>query len=256
MWLSVTNTMMFILKKIVSRFFFPLSLVIGLMILGVILKKRRKVFLISGIAMLYVFSIVPFYYLISRPLESQYAPISASNLNNKVRWVVVLSGGSRENIVLTPEDRLSDASLKRLMEGIRLSRLLPESRLVLSGGDYRGISPDAIIMRQIAFDQGIPQERIILETVSWDTIEQAKYLKDRLGQDYFYLVTSASHMTRAMLMFKRLETKPIAAPTDFRAVWGLFHILDLFPQAATLADTERVFYEYLGLSWGLIRGQI
>ncbi len=32
---------MFILKKLVSRFFFPLSLVIELLLLGVFLKKRR-----------------------------------------------------------------------------------------------------------------------------------------------------------------------------------------------------------------------
>jgi hypothetical protein len=33
--------MMFILKKLVSRFFFPLSLVIELLLLGIFLKKRR-----------------------------------------------------------------------------------------------------------------------------------------------------------------------------------------------------------------------
>lgn len=247
---------MFILKKLISRLFFPLSLVIELLLLGTFLKKRRKLFLLTGVTLLYLFSFGPFNYLILRPLESQHVPISASTLNKEVRWIVVLSGGSREDTALTPEDRLSDASLKRLMEGLRLSRLLPNARLVLSGGDYRGISPDAIIMRQIALDQGVAPERIILEAASWDTIDQAKFLKDRLGQAPFYLVTSASHMTRARRMFKRLETKPIAAPTDFRAVRAPFQLLDLFPQAATLADTEKAFYEYLGLSWGLIRGQI
>ena len=33
--------MMFILKKLVSRFFFPLSLVIELILLGVFLKKEE-----------------------------------------------------------------------------------------------------------------------------------------------------------------------------------------------------------------------
>jgi uncharacterized SAM-binding protein YcdF (DUF218 family) len=129
--------MMFILKKLVSRFFFPLSLVIELLLLGIFLKKRRTKVILAGVAILYLFSFSPFGYLILRPLESQYVPISSSSLNKEVRWIVVLGGGSREDKALTPEDRLGDASLKRLLEGVRLSRLLPQSRLVLSGGDYQ-----------------------------------------------------------------------------------------------------------------------
>ncbi len=248
--------MMFILKKLVSRFFFPLSLVIGLLLLGVSLKKRRTQVILTGVAILYLFSFAPFGYLILRPLESRYVPISSSSLNKEVRWIVVLGGGSREDKTLTPEDRLGDASLKRLLEGVRLSRLLPQSRLVLSGGNYRGISPDALIMQQVALDQGVPRDRIILEAASWDTTDQAIFLRDRLGRAPFYLVTSAGHMPRAMKMFIRAGTQPIAAPTDFRAVWAPFQVTDFFPQAGALGNTESAFYEYLGLCWGLVRGQI
>lgn len=247
---------MFTLKKLVGRFFFPLSLVIALLLLGIFFKKKRSKVTLAGIAILYLFSFSPFGYLILHPLESQYVSISSSNLNKEVKWIVVLGGGSREDKTLTPEDRLGDATLKRLLEGVRLSRLLPQSRLVLSGGDYHGFSPDALIMQQVALDQGVAREKIILETASWDTTDQSKYLRDRLGQAPFYLVTSAGHMTRAMRMFIRSGTQPIAAPTDFRAVWVPFQITDFFPQAGALANTERAFYEYLGLFWGLLRGQI
>jgi hypothetical protein len=57
-------------------------------------------------------------------------------------------------------------------------------------------------------------------------------------------------------MFIRAGTQPIAAPTDFRAIGAPFQVTDFMPQAGYLADTERAFYEYLGLLWGLIRGQI
>ena len=128
--------------------------------------------------------------------------------------------------------------------------------MVLSGGDYQGISPEALIMQQVALDQGVARDRIIVETASLDTADQASLLRDCLGQAPFYLVTSASHMPRAMRMFIRSGTQPIAAPTDFRAVWTPFQVTDVFPQAGALANTERAFYEYLGLFWGLIRGQI
>ena len=183
-------------------------------------------------------------------------PVSSARLNKEVRWIVVLGGGSREDKALTPEDRLGDASLKRLLEGVRLSRLLPQARLVLSGGDYQGISPDALTMQQVALDQGVTRDRIMLETVSWDTTDQAKFLRVRLGKAPFYLVTSAGHMPRAMRMFIRSGTQPIAAPTDFRAVWTPFQVTDFFPQAGALVNTESAFYEYLGLCWGLVRGQL
>jgi uncharacterized SAM-binding protein YcdF (DUF218 family) len=247
---------MFILKKLISRFFFPLALVIELLLLGIFLKKRRTQVILAGVAILYLFSFSPFGYLMLRPLESQYVPISSSNLNKEVRWIVVLGGGSRVDKALTPEDRLHDATLKRLLEGVRLSRLLPRARLVLSGGDYRGISPDAVIMQQVALDLGVARERIILEAASWDTADQVKLLRTRLGKSPFYLVTSAGHMPRAMRMFTRSGTQPIAAPTDFRAVWMPFQVTDFFPQAGILVNTEGAFYEYLGLLWGLVRGQV
>ena len=74
---------MFILKKLVSRFFFPLSLVIALLLLGAFLKKRRRSFILAGVAILYLFSFAPFGYLILRPLESQYQPVSSLNLNQE-----------------------------------------------------------------------------------------------------------------------------------------------------------------------------
>ena len=241
--------MMFVFKKLVSRFFFPLSLVIELLLLGIFLKKRRTTVILAGVALLYLFSFSPFGYLMLRPLESRYAAVSSSSLNKEVRWIVVLGGGSRGDKALTPEDRLGDASLQRLLEGVRLSRLLPQARLVLSGGDYRGISPDAVAMQQVALDQGVARDRITLEAASQDTADQAESLRERLGQAPFYLVTSAGHMPRAMRLFIRSGTKPIAAPTDFRAVWEPFQVGDLFPHAETLADTESAFHEYLGLCW-------
>jgi len=132
-----------------------------------------------------------------------------------------LGGGSRADKDLTPEDRLGDASLKRLLEGVRLSRLLPQAQSVLSGGDYRGVSPDALIMQQVAVDQGVVRDRIILEAASWDTADQVKLLRARLGKSPFYLVTSAGHMPRAMRMFSRSGTQPTAAPTDFHALRDL-----------------------------------
>ena len=134
---------MFILKKIFSRFFFPLSIIIELMVIGLVRPKKGKRFLITGVVLLYLFSFSPFAQLLLWPLERPYPAISESAIQKEIKWVVVLGGGSRSNPSLTPVDRLGDDSLKRLLEGIRLCRHLPKARLILSGGDYRGLSSDA-----------------------------------------------------------------------------------------------------------------
>jgi len=247
---------MFILKKLVSRLFFPLPLVVLLLLAGMVWKKRSKAMLLVAIAVLYLFSFNPFADMLMRPLERSYMPVSVNEVNKEVRWIVVLGGGSRAEDFLTPEDRLTDATLKRLLEGVRLIRLLPEAQLILSGGDYRGIASDALAMQQVAQAAGISQEKIILESASWDTADQARLLKNRLQDGSFYLVTSAVHMPRAVRMFVQVGTRPLPAPTDYRAVKSPINILTFFPSAGALAKTENAFYEYYGLAWGFVRGQI
>jgi len=248
---------MFILKKLLSRLFFPLSLVLVLLLVGTFVKRGRRKILLAGIALLYLFSFGPFSYLMLYPIESRYAPVSASALNSDVHWIVVLGGGMRVDKAYAPEDCLKEDSFRRVMEGVRLARLLPGARLILCGGTYyRGGLPDSSIMNQVALNQGLPRERIVLESTSRDTIDQARFLRDRLGQEPFYLVTSASHMVRAMKMCQRLGAQPIAAPTDFHALRGQLYITDLYPRADALADTENAFYEYLGLLWGMVRGYV
>ncbi len=111
-------------------------------------------------------------------------------------------------------------------------------------------------MGEAASQFGIPPTRMILEESSWDTQDEARLLKNQLGAEPFYLVTSANHMPRSMALFKKVGTHPMAAPTDFQAQWEGLNPHFLFPQAAALVKTEEAFYEYLGLCWGWIRGYL
>jgi uncharacterized SAM-binding protein YcdF (DUF218 family) len=247
---------MFILKKILSRLIFPISLVIGILLIGLLWPKKRKKFLLLGIGTLYLFSFSPFSYFLIRPLESRHPPLAESSLQKDIKWVVVLGAGVRESKGLTPEDRLNDASLKRLLEGLRICRHLPKAQLILSGGDYEGNVSLAKVMKEVALKLDLHPSRVLLEESSWDTRDQAIFLKKQLGTDPFYLVTSASHMTRSMALFQKVGTKPIAAPTEFQGLWESLSLLVFFPQSKALMNTERAFYEYYGILWGWIKGYL
>ncbi len=146
---------MFMLKKLISHLLFPLPLVIELFMVGLLWPKKGRKFLFAGVVLLYLFSFQPFSSLLLWPLERTYSPIREASINREVKWIVVLGGGSKEGKNLTPEDRLSESSLKRLLEGIRLSRQLPKARLILSGGDFSGDIPVARVMRETALKYGL-----------------------------------------------------------------------------------------------------
>ena len=57
-------------------------------------------------------------------------------------------------------------------------------------------------MSRIALIMGVNPPDIILESTSRDTEEQARLIKPMVGREKFFLVTSASHLPRAMAMFR------------------------------------------------------
>jgi uncharacterized SAM-binding protein YcdF (DUF218 family) len=98
---------------------------------------------------------------------------------------------------------------------------------------------------------------VILESLSKDTKDEARLIKNIVGNDRFVLVTSASHMPRSMALFKKLGMQPIPAPTDYwvKERQGISPAM-FFPSSNGLRKAERAFYEYLGLAWANLRGQI
>ena len=76
-------------------------------------------------------------FVLLHSLEVQAGPYADPKelQRHNVRYVVVLGGDLRPG-KLTPADRVACSSLVRLMEGVRLWKELPESKLVLSGGRY------------------------------------------------------------------------------------------------------------------------
>ena len=261
---------MFALKKLLSAALQPCSLLLTVMVLGLVLlyftKRQRtaKVLLTTGLVLLALLSLSPVSRDLVRPLESTYPPLLAKvtqavstmpDGSPAPRWVVVLGGGKSESRSLAPIHQLSESSLVRLAEGIRLQRLLPESKLVLSGGSDRGRTTEAETLAATGASLGAPQDRMVLESQSWDTIDEVQALQAMLGEDRFVLVTSATHLPRAMAMFKKVGMNPIPAPTDYEAIDENSDMLGWFPHAHAGLMIERALHEYLGLFWARMRGQ-
>ena len=254
---------MFLFTKILSQFFFPVLLCLGVLLLGVIRlwfapgKRAGRIVVTFGFILFALLSYQALPEALLRPLESRYPPLLSVDHIPDVKWVVVLGGGHVSDSSLPVTCQIDSSALARLTEGIRLYNLLPESRLLLSGGIVFDPVSNAEIMADVAVALNVDKKDLVLEVSSRDTKDEAHFIRKIVGSDKFIMVTSASHMVRSMALFRKQGMEPVPAPADF---WikedhgispGVF-----FPSSDGLKKAERAVYEYLGLAWGRIRGQL
>ncbi len=253
---------MFLLKKIIGLLCMPLTVAGLLLIAGLALLwfgKSRKLagtVLLLGTITAMGFASSPVADRLLTPLERRYEPVANVQDLVDVRFVVVLGGGHRSDPRLAATMQLSDASLARLIEGIRLHRQLPQSMLVFTGGAIFDAFSHAQVMAAAAGELGEMEPRILLDQPR-DTAEEMLALREVIAaNEPFLLVTSASHMRRSVALAKAVGLAPIPAPTDFLVKQSLArkrHPGDYFPSASALRRSERAVYEYLGLAWAQVR---
>ena len=202
--------------------------------------------------------------VLSRPLNCMYEAYSSSQVkkngtepDTRVKYVVVLAGGHKSDPNVPVTSQLSEHSLLRLVEGVRIFRENPGARLILSGGGFLAPVPEAAVMAQVSQFMGVPKDHMIIESASNDTQDQARLIKPIVGKMPFVLVTSAIHMPRSMALFEKLGMNPIPGPAGSTSrVKSPFSPQNIFPSISALEDTTEAVHEYLGLMWGRLKGQI
>jgi uncharacterized SAM-binding protein YcdF (DUF218 family) len=258
---------MWILKKIFSRLLFPVPLCLEFLAIGLLLlcftrrhKTGKTLVALAGV-LLFLFGSHSISSRLLAPLEGRYAPLfirpgaPVANELRRVKFIVVLASGFTADASRPVEIELDDGSIARLVEGIRAHNVLRCCKLVLSGGV--GDTSIAQAMAQLAGELGVSRQDMILEQHSRDTEDQAQLVAPIVGKQPFILVTEASHMPRAMALFRKQGTYPIADPMDFRTSPSRpMEPQEIFPDAEELRGSERAVYEYLGLAWAKVRGRI
>jgi uncharacterized SAM-binding protein YcdF (DUF218 family) len=260
----ITGGGMFVLKKIVSEFFMPMPIMLGLLIAGLVLlwPKRRpaaaKIMLTIGTV---VFMLAGYGVLSDaalKKLEYQYPILDIKAAGEAgVKWVVVLAGGHDSDESLPVTSQLAPETQVRLIEGIRIYRSLPGTRLIVSGGKFFDPRTSAELMARLAEELGVNPKDIVLEDRSKDTHDEAVLLRPILGSKPFVLVTSAYHMPRTMGLFRALGMQPIPAPAC-RYIHNSQKISpgSFFPDMKGIRNSELVFHEVLGIISAKLMGQI
>jgi uncharacterized SAM-binding protein YcdF (DUF218 family) len=219
--------------------------------------RRQRI--VAAIVLFYaVVSIRAVPWVLSRPLIVPYHQFAAGD--TAAGTPIVLLGGGNFTVhgrrgVLGVLD-LGGAA--RVLEAARVYRLIGSPPIFSSGGAASGFEtePVAITMRNALVQIGIPPEKIVLETQSVDTHDEAAILAPMLreaGVSRCVLVTSDIHMPRAVAAFRAAGLDPVPAtasdPLNFQPRWRSF-----LPSTDGLRFTSSVVHEYVGLAYYAARG--
>jgi uncharacterized SAM-binding protein YcdF (DUF218 family) len=245
-----------ITKIIASYLLKPFTLSLLLLSAGIVLllsRKRQKMgrsLIVFGLVLLVLLSIPLVPNEIARRLEYCHPPIvRAEDIPDDIAWVVVLSGASIDNAYVPITSRNIRDTLHRVVEGVVLAEKLPKAKLLLSGGAVFDAGTASKVMAEMAFELHFPADRIVTESKSLDTEDQAAIIANIVGKERVLLVTSALHMPRSVMLFKAYGMDPLPAPTAHISTTRPRLLSMLFPSAGALAMTENVAHELIGMAW-------
>ena len=164
--------------------------------------------------------------------------------------IIMLGGGAMPD---SPDvdgvGALCASPANRLLTAVRLQRKLGVPILLSGGQVYEDTGAEAKIARRILIDLGVPESKILVETRSINTTQNARYSAEILraqGLTQPILVTSAFHMKRAVLNFKKQGIGVVPYPADYQVTHHpVFHYTKLRPQTEALLNNVTVLQETL-----------
>jgi uncharacterized SAM-binding protein YcdF (DUF218 family) len=228
---------MFILSKVLLFLLFPITWVFAIFILAIFSKNQRlkQRLIIAGVVVFYIFS-VPF--LMDNFAKNlwDYPP---AKLDKKAKYscAIILGGFSSEKADSTG---MFNGASDRFIQGLKLHATGQASHILITSGNG-ALDPDGFSEGDWVYTQlkqfNLPDSSILIENKSRNTIENALFTKRLLLAKHlappYLLVTSAFHMRRSMLIFKKAGLETVPYPCNYTAGFGKFTIYSFWPSTET-----------------------
>lgn len=251
-----------ILKELVipgSLQFLLLTLAIGTLLLF-----RRKDggragrTLITCLVIFYLIFSIPIF---AAPIVTAFTPSYAVQTAADARGataIVVLSAGfdtyrSRGDAL----DFTTREEAPRLLEAVRVYRLLDHPWVIVTGGAVDGRMTQADHMARTLTGLGVDGDRIIEEQRASDTREHALFVPPLLKEHdirQFVLVTSRQHITRALAVFRKVGWDPVPSTAEILVIR---HRLEwVVPAQRVLEAAYAMFYDDAAMAYYWVRGWV
>ncbi|MDB5030144.1 YdcF family protein [Mucilaginibacter sp.] len=241
--------MYFIFSKILLFLILPIYWIIILLVIALVSKerKRKRKFLIAAVIVFYLFSNPLLLNTFQRIWD-----VRATTINKATKYscVIVLGGFSSSG---GQDGGHFNTAADRFIQGIKLLATKQASHILISGGNGNllpgGFREAAWVKTQLT-ELNIPDSLILIENNSKNTIENAKFSKMLLSQTHlpppYLLVTSAFHMRRSLMIFKKAGIDVVPYPCNFFGTNNHFVVSDFIPDSATLFNWESYTKEVVG----------
>lgn len=266
------------LSKLLPNLIYPAGLMTILLLVGLVLcrssRSKNRVMLLILLFILICGNKLPGAYLI-RQLEQAYAPYDGTETADAI---VILGGGT---VTRSAPRRIVEVNGAgdRVIYAVQLYRD-GAAQKILAGGSYiRWLSPEvrtegsvsspASEMAELMTMFGVPKEDILIQDRSLNTAEEAEedaIILKNLGLKKIILVSSATHMRRAVPLFEKQGLEVIPAPTDYSfsdSEWeDLLHVewenlyTYILPTIGNIQSLQNALKEYLGYFVYHLRGWI
>jgi len=249
--------MFFILSKVLGFLVVPSNLVVEIGLVGIVLlltgfRRLASWLIVTSVVLTAVLGLSPLGHVLILPLEQRFPPWDPAR--GAPDGIVVLGGSVIPELAAARGDEsgLNEAA-ERITATVELARKYPNARIIFTGGNA-SLFADAPSEAAVAFRQmvalGVAPERITAEEQSRNTIENAVFSRliaqPKPGERWL-LVTSASHMPRAMAVFRAAGFPVEAYPVDYRTR-GPSDATRLFSSVAFgLAQVDFAMHEWAGL---------
>ena len=191
-------------------------------------------------------------------LQGRYEPCPAGSSH-----IVLLSGGVDSRLETVDNfERMKPATFVRATHASKILSEEPNTRAIVSGGTLYRISEAAVIGNYLT-TLGVPEERLILETQSRNTYENATNVAAILAEEDvrgpILLVTSAMHMHRAVKSFELalngtdITICPVSV--DYQGLPQL-QLYGWVPQMTSLVKFDHLLHELVALLMYRLKGWI
>ena len=230
MFFVFSKILAFLLAPMLHSLFCLLASGLSLLIKA---KFLARLFLTLAGALPLLYSWTFFGEQLVRPLEN-YADIPTREVLHRATGVIVLGGyGGNEMISAERQEPQINGAGERFIKAVELARLYPKKQVWFSGFSgqltpkgWSEAESTAYLLGQL----GLPVTRFSFEARSQNTFQNAVFMFNELRpseeQDWV-LLTSASHMKRALASFKAAGWASLVPyPVDFQTTstpnWGQF----------------------------------
>ena len=246
--------MLFIIKKWLGGLLMPFPLFLLVFLIALILllftqkQKVAKYLLVGSFIFIFLMSFMPVSERFTHGVERKHLPILQKDVNQNFDYILLLGSGGIADPSLPVNSQLSATANVRFLEALRLFQANPRAKFVVSGSGFGDVKTHAQMMQELAIIMGVPKAQIIRLDNSLDTDDEAKRMSKIIRGKKAVLITSATHMDRALNLFYKYGTAPTAAPSNFLAKnrSGEVPLYYYIPNAYQLYKSKVTWHEYIG----------